>query len=785
MISERVRRLKEAVVNARPELFAERARLVTESYRATEGEPIEIRRGKMLAHILDRSTVSIREGELVVGVKTPTPLGSPVYPEVACTWLEEELDTISERRQAPFHVSEENRMSLREIIPYWRGKQTFDRIVESLPDEVKAATDEGVFFHYYLNRTIGHITVDYEKVLRKGFAGIKKDILNAMDRVDYQRWDCLRSVNTLKGMLITCDAAIAFAARYADLARRLAAEEGDPGRRAELLTIAGICERVPGGPARTFYESVQSFWFVHLILNLESNAYAISPGRFDQYIYPYYRDDLKAGRITPDQAQEIMDCLWVKFAELTVAKEAGTAKASNTYTDFQNLNLGGLTAEGLDAANDLSFMCLESTRRLQLPQPQVSVLVSARTSDEFLLKTCEVIRLGFGIPSVVNDDEKVMALMDKGKTLLDSRGLGGVNGCVELNVQGKDSMASSGYLNLALCLDLALNNGISRASGKELGPATGYLWDYRSFDELFEGFRRQLEHFVGVKVIYDGIARAVFADFCPVPFTSILIDDCIEKARDYHAGGAHYNLPLMCGVGTGTVTDSLAAIKKFVFEEGRIGPRDLMAALQADFAGHEPLRQILSSRAPKFGNDDDYADSIAHRVVSTFSDVLSGFRNGEGVPYVANMIPTTTHIPFGAVVGATPDGRKAGAPLSEGVSPVQGQDRHGPSAVINSVTRLDHARCCGTLLNMKFHPSLVAGDEGLRNLASLIRAYFDLGGHHMQFNVISAETLRKAQANPEEYRTLIIRVAGYSDYFINLSRELQDEIISRTEHMSF
>jgi formate C-acetyltransferase len=646
---------------------------------------------------------------------------------------------------------------------------------------VVQATDEGLFFHYYLNRTIGHITVDYERVLRKGFLGLRAEVEDELGRIDYEDRGCLNKIYQLRAMARCCDAAIRFAERYAGEAERQAATESNARRRTELEEIAEVCRRVPAYPARNFREALQSFWFVHLILNLETNSYAIGPGRFDQYLYPYYRADIDSGELTRDEARELLACLWLKFNELTVVKEGGTAKASTTYNDFQNLNLAGQTADGRDASNDLSYLCLEVTAQLKLPQPQISVLISEKTPDRFLLIACEVISLGFGMPAVFNEDEKVQALLHKGKTLEDAR-LGGINGCVELVVQGKDMMASSGYLSMPKCLELALNNGTNPVTGNRLGPATGDPQAFAAFDDLMEAFRKQLAHAVELKTVYDGVARRAYAEFCPVPFTSLLVSDCLEKGRDYHDGGSHYNLPLICGVGTGTMADALAAIKKLVYEDKQITMVELVEALQADFVGYERLRQMLLNRGPKWGNGNDYVDTLAHDVVEMFCDELEQHCNSEGVPYAANMIPTTTHIWFGSLSGATPDGRLAGTHFSEGISPVQGMDHNGPTAVVRSMACLDHARCCGTLLNMKFHPSALSGDEGLRKFADLIRTYFKLGGHHMQFNVLSADTLRAAQQRPEEHQNLIVRVAGYSDYFVRLSRDLQDEIISRTEH---
>lgn len=781
-LSLRIRHLLDGYYANRPEVFAERAVLVTRSYAQTEDQPILMRRARMMWDLLDGSTVFIRPGELIVGCKTPAILGSPLYPEVACDWVERELDTIARREEAPFDVSSETKQTLRDqVFDYWRGKQVYDRIVKVIPAEVQRATDEGVFFHYYLNRTIGHITVDYERVLKKGFLGLKAEVEQELAQVDLEEPGSLTKIHLLRAMSLCCDAAVRLAERYADEAERLSSLENDPARRAELAEIAEICRRVPAHPATTFHQALQSFWFVHLILNLESNGYAIGPGRFDQYLYSYYQADIEAGRLTREQARELLACLWIKFNELTVVKEGGTAKASTTYNDFQNLNLGGQTVGGEDATNPLSYLCLEVTGALQLPQPQISVLVSEKSPNAFLRQACEVIQLGFGMPSVFNHDEIIQALLLQGKPLDDAR-RGGINGCVELVVPGKEHMASSGYISLPKCLELALNNGVNPLTGTQLGPRTGPAGEFTSFEQVMKAFRQQLAHAIQLKVMYDGIARQVYAEFCPVPFTSLLMDGCLEKGKDYHDGGAKYNVPLICGVGTGTIADSLAAIRQVVYEEKATSVEELRTALQANFEGHTRLRQKLLNRVPKWGNGDNGVDTLAHDIVAMFCEELANHRNSEGTCYVANMIPTTTHIWFGALAGATPDGRLAGVPFSEGISPVQGMDRNGPTAVVRSMARLDQVRCSGTLLNMKFHPSALKGEESLDKFAQLIRTYFKLGGHHMQFNVLSSETLRAAQQHPDDYRTLIVRVAGYSDYFVRLSRELQDEIISRTEH---
>lgn len=782
MVSDRLKRLLDGFHTARPEVFAQRAVLATQAYAENEGQPMLLRRARMMEKILGGVQVLIRDDELIVGCKTPAILGSPLYPEVACDWIEEELDTMAERAYAPFYVSEETKNILRaEVFDYWKDKQVYNRIMDVLPKDIVQATDEGLFFHYYLNRTIGHITVDYERVLKKGFLGLKGEIEAELETVDFGATGGLKKHYLLQAMSSGCDAAIHFAERYADEAERLAMEEGDPDRVAELEEIAAVCRHVPAHPARSFREALQSFWFVHLMLNLETNSYAIGPGRFDQYLYPYYRADIDAGHLTPDQAWKLLACLWIKFNELTVVKEGGTAKASTTYNDFQNLNLAGQTRDGRDATNELSYLCLDVTGTLQLPQPQISVLISEKTPDQFLKTASQVISLGFGMPSVFNEDEKTAALLHKGKSLEDAR-QGGINGCVELVVQGKDMMASSGYINLPKCLELALNNGVNPLTGSQLGSKTGDPSQLETFDQLMQAFRQHVGHGIGRKVVYDGIARQAYAEFCPVPFTSLFVSDCMEKGLDFHSGGAHYNLPLMCGVGTGTMADSLATLKKVIYEDQVVTLPDLVQILNDNFQGHEQLRQLLLNRVPKWGNGDDYVDNLAQQVVDIFIEELEKHSNEQGQPYSANMIPTTTHIWFGDLTGATPDGRLANTPQSDGISPVHGMDRKGPTAVLLSMSRLDHERCSGTLLNMKFHPSALRSEDDQGKFSNLIRTYFKLGGHHIQFNVLSAETLLAAQQQPEDYQNLIVRVAGYSDYFVRLSKDTQDEIIARTEH---
>ncbi len=767
---------------AAPELFADRAVSATRSYRDTEGEPVALRRARMIARILDDHPVVIQDGELIVGMKTRTPRGSPVFPEINCAWVERDLDRLGSRANTPFYVSDDTKRTLREeVFPYWRGRQVWDRLKEAVTPEMWRADDRGVVYHYFRSRTVGHINAGYEKVLTKGMTGIRADAVRVLAGLRHEDASYLRRKQFLEAVILVCDATIAFARRHASAVRDLAAATAEPGRREELLRVAEVCERVPADPARSFHEALQAFWFTHLVLNLETDGHAFGPGRFDQYLLPYYRHSVRSGELTVDQAQELLDLLWVKFDEITLAKDSGESQTSSSYPEFQNLNIGGLTREGRDASNELSFMCLTALEHTRLPQPGLSAQISAKTSSRFLLRCCELLRLGLGMPAMFNSDTLVLGMVNRGKTLEDARA-SSLNGCVACFCDGKDRMASTGYFNLAKCLELALSDGVDRLSGERLGPSTGDPAGFRTFDEVVAAFRAQVAHFVDLKVHYDNTMRDVYATYCPVPFTSAVIDDCIERALDWHSGGARYNIATMSGVAVGTVADALSAIRTQVFERGEVTMADLVDHLARNWDGAELRRERVVNHVPHYGNDDDAADSLAVLTQQVFCDQVEAHRDVQGARYWVDLLPTTAHIALGELTGATPDGRHAGEPLSEGVSPVQGHDRRGPTAVARSVAKLDHARTNGTLLNLRVDPECLRTPDDLRKLAALIRGYFDQGGHHVQFNVVDRRTLLDAMTHPEQHRDLMVRVAGYSDYFVLLSPEIQREILSRTEH---
>jgi formate C-acetyltransferase len=735
---------------------------------------------------MESKTIYLGQGELIVGEKGPAPKATPTYPELCCHSLQD-LQILNDREKTAFAVSEEVRRVYREkIIPFWSGKTMRDRIFRAMDESWLAAYDAGMFTEFMEQRSPGHTVLD-DKIYRKGMLDFKRDIRRSLDSLDWMNDpQAYARQEELKAMLICADAIIRFAERHAEKARKLATGESDPQRKAELERIAEVCSHVPAHAPRDFWEALQSYWFVHLGVTTEMNPWdSFCPGRFDQHLYPFYKRGIEEGTLTREQAEELLQCLWVKFNNQPAPPKVGvTAAESGTYTDFAQINSGGMKEDGSDGVNDVTYLVLDVIEQMRLVQPSSSIQVSKKNPDRFIKRAARIIRTGFGQPSVFNSDLIVQELVRMGKSLADARN-GGSSGCVEVGAFGKEAYILTGYFSLPKVLELTLSNGVDPRTGKQIGLATGDPEQFGSFEQLFEAYRRQLNHLIDIKMRGNHVIERLYATYMPAPFLSILIDDCIARGKDYHDGGPRYNTNYIQGVGVGTITDALAAIKYHVFDQRSFSMGELRAALKADFRGHEPLRQTLLQRTPKYGNDDEYADEIMRSVFEAYFEAVDGRPNTKGGHYRINLLPTTVHVYFGSVMGATPDGRKAGLPLSEGISPVQGADRQGPTAVLKSAAKMDHGRTGGTLLNMKFTPALLEGDDGLDNLTHLIRAYFRLDGHHIQFNVVDADTLRKAQARPEEYQNLIVRVAGYSDYFIDLGQALQDEIIARTEQKAF
>ena len=786
MMTQRVARLRRESLDAKPSISTERAELVTEAYaQAGDDLPEPLRRAAAFRRLMEKKTIYIGEGELIVGEKGPAPKATPTFPELCCHSLED-LDLLDSREKIPFSVSAEaRRIYAEKIIPFWRGRTIRERLFREMTPEWKAAYEAGVFTEFMEQRAPGHTVLD-DKIYSKGFVDFKKDIERSLAALDREN-DPLAEAKKreLEAMLICADALIAFAARHAGKARELARAERDSERKAELERVAEICERVPAHPPRDFHEALLYYWFAHLGVTTELNTWdAFNPGHLDRHLLPFYRQGLGEGTLTRERAEELLQCFWIKFNNQPAPPKVGvTAEESGTYTDFAQINTGGVNEDGSDGVSELTFLMLDVIEEMRLLQPSSSIQVSEKSPDAFVERAARIIRTGFGQPSVFNADTIVRELVRQGKSLADARA-GGSSGCVEVGAFGKESYILTGYFNMPKVLEITLANGVDPRTGARIGLETGDAAGFASFDELFAAYEKQLRHFVDIKIRGNDAIERLYAAHMPAPFLSILIDDCVAKGTDYNAGGARYDTSYIQGVGLGTITDCMSAIKHHVFDEKSLSMERLREALASDFGGEERLRQMLLNRTPRYGNDDDRADDIMRRLFDAYFGAIDGRPNTRGGAYRINLLPTTVHIYFGRVTGATPDGRKASEPLSEGVSPVQGADRKGPTAVLRSVAKMDHVRTGGTLLNQKFTPQILEDETGLRGLGSLIRTYFGLGGHHIQFNVVDASTLRAAQRDPARHRDLIVRVAGYSDYFCDLGETLQNEIISRTEHGS-
>jgi len=783
-VNERTARLREDSLTAEPSISSERARLVTEFYRENLGRcSTPVLRARAFHHLCAHKTIWIGDGELIVGERGPAPKAVPTYPELTCHSLED-LRILDTRPLTSYRVPQaclDDYESV--VIPFWRGRSLRDRMMELLPADWKAAYAAGVFTEFMEQRAPGHTVLD-DKIYSRGLLDFRAEIGRSLAALDFAADPAaLDRHEQLTAMAIACDAAIVFAVRHADAAERLADEAGDAVRRAELQRIAAVCRRVPAHAPRDFHEALQAYWFCHLGVITELNGWdAFSPGHLDQHLLPFYRRGLADGSLTEAAARELVECFFVKFNNHPAPPKVGvTAAESGTYTDFANLNLGGLLADGADGSNEVSHLLLDVIDELHLLQPSSNLQLSRKTPDAVLAHALRVIRKGYGFPSLFNADAVVEEQLRQGKSLEDARA-GGCSGCVEVGAFGKEAYILTGYFNLVKVLEVALHDGIDPRTGTRLGPATGTAASFAGFDQLFAAYETQLRHLVDVKIRGNQIVGRLYATEMPAPFLSVLTDDCIARGRDYNAGGARYNNTFIQAVGIGTIADSLAAIRRHVFEDRAASLGELVEVLDGDFAGAEPLRQRMVNRMPKYGNDDDAADGLMRRVFAAAFSAIDGRPDARGGHHRLEMLPTTSHVYFGQVCGATADGRRSGAPLSEGISPVQGADRRGPTAVFRSAAKMDHIKTGGTLLNMKLSPSLLAGDDGIRRLAGLVRTYFKADGHHVQFNVVTADTLRAAQADPDAHRGLIVRVAGYSDYFCDLSAALQDEIIARTEH---
>jgi formate C-acetyltransferase len=785
-MTERVARLRQASLETKPWLSLERAQLMTEFYRQAGPLSPPVLRASALQYVLERRSIYIGAEELIVGERGPRPKGTPTYPELCCHTMED-FEILDTREKISYCVDDEaRRIQREEIIPYWKGCSMRDCIFAEMTPEWKNAYESGVYTEFMEQRAPGH-TVLGDVIYRKGLLDLKRDVAESVARLDFlndpQAYD---KQQQLRAMAIAADAVIRFAERHAEKAEEMAAAESDPLRKADLERIAAVCRRVPAHAPRDFWEALQAYWFTHLSVITELNTWdSFNPGHLDQNLYPFYQRDLDRGTLTREQARELLQCFWVKFNNQPAPPKVGvTAAESGTYTDFCNINTGGLKPDGSCGVSELSYLVLEVIDEMRLLQPSSNLQLSKKNPDRFLKRGLEIVRKGWGQPSIFNADMVVEELLRQGKSIEDARA-GGTSGCVETGAFGKEAYILTGYFNLPKVLEIALHNGRDPRTGKMVGIESGDPLSFRTYEDLAAAFRKQLHYLIEVKIRGNNVIERLYSRNMPAPYLSLLVDDCIAKGGDYNGGGPRYNSAYIMGVAPGTCTDSLAAIKYHVFERKNLSMADLLAALRDNFEGHEKTRLMLWNKTPKYGNDDAYADAILAQVFDMFFDEINGRPNTKGGQYRVNYLSTTCHVYFGSVTGATPDGRRAWEPLSDGISPVQGTDRKGPTAVIQSAAKMDHARTGGTLLNQKFTPKIVEGEEGIDHMAHLVRSYFKLDGHHIQFNVVTAETLREAQARPEQHRDLIVRVAGYSDYFCDLTPALQNEIIARTEQTGF
>ena len=786
-MNTRIEKLKKASFEAEPCISIERALLETEFYEENMGKySTPVLRALTFKHLCESKTIYIGNDELIVGERGPFPKAVPTFPELTCHRAKD-FRILNSRIMTRYRIFEEDIKTYEEkVIPFWEGRSMRNRIFRHVPDAWESAYHAGLFTEFMEQRAPGHTTLD-GTIYQKGMLDFKREIAESLSSLDFLTDpEAAKKAEELKAMDIACDAAIIFAERHADLAEKMAADEADAERRMELTKIAAICRWIPANGPKDLWEALQMYWFVHLGTITELNGWdAMNPGHLDQHLYPFYKKGLEEGTIDREKAKELISCFWIKVNNHPAPPKVGvTAAESGTYNDFTNINLGGLLSDGSDGVNELSYLILEVIDELHLLQPQSNVQISNKTPNQFLKAACRVIRKGYGYPSVFNADEVVMEQIRAGKTAEDARE-GGCSGCIETGAFGKEAYVLTGYLNVPKILEITLNNGVDPLSGEIVGMQSGDPRSFENFDALYAAFERQLAYIVDLKIRVNNYIERAFAENAPAPFLSVVIADCIAKGKDYYDAGPRYNTNYIQCCGIGTVTDSLSAVKKHVFEDKAVTMDHLLNALSNNFEGEEALRLRLKNKTPFFGNDDDSADSIMQRVYGSLFAEIDGKHNTKNGEYHLNMLSTTCHIYFGKKLGASANGRFSGLPESDGTSPSQGADRNGPTAVIKSLGKMDQIKSGGTLLNQRFLPSVLEKEEDLGKLAHLIRTYFKLNGHHIQFNIVDTKTLRSAQTNPEEYRDLLVRVAGYSDYFVDLDVYHQEEIISRNEHQGF
>lgn len=783
-MNERIKRLHQQSLDTPTTLTIERALIETAFYKEHYGSmPIAVLRARNFYEICKKRTIYIGDDELIVGERGPKPKAVPTFPELTCHSVED-LHTLDTRELQAYHISQEDIDTYeRDVIPYWRGKTQRERIFNHVSKAWEEAYHAGVFTEFMEQRAAGHTAMD-GKMYHTGLLETKARIEKKIAELDYiYDPEATDKQQELEAMAISCDAAILLAERHALLAEEMAAQETNPQRKAELEKIADVCHHVPAYAPRDLWEAIQMYWFVHLGTVTELNGWdSMNPGHIDQHLYPFFKKGVDEGTLTRDKAKELISCLWIKFNNQPAPPKVGvTALESGTYNDFTNINIGGVDRNGQSGTNELSYVILEVQEELHELQPGLSIHIAANTPDDFLLEGIKVIRQGHGYPSVFSPDTYVKELVRAGKSLEDARE-GGCSGCIEVGAFGKEAYLLTGYLNTPKILEITLNNGYDPIAKKQLGLKTGDPRTFTSYEQLYEAWHKQMVYFVNLKLSVNNYIERMFSLYAPATFLSLFIDDCIEKGKDYYSGGARYNTTYIQCTGLGTITDCLTTLKKHVFEEKKYTMDDILQACEHNFEGNEVMRQYIRNHTPFFGNDDEYADTIAVRVYNDLVDAIEGRPNTRGGQTHLNMLSTTCHNYFGSVCGATPNGRLAHFAISDGTSPAHGSDSHGPTAVIKSLGKLDQTKSGGTLLNVRFVPALLKRESDMMKLATLIRTYFKWGGHHIQFNIVDTQTLLDAQSHPDQYRDLLVRVAGYSDYFNDMTAQLQNEIIARTEN---
>lgn len=789
MITQRIEKIRLNYVNSKPCISTERARLFTESHKKTEGKPVCIRRAQAFYDTCANLGVHIFEGELIVGAIGEFRKCGILTPEFSWKWVDREMDTFSDRAQDPYVMTKEQCEYVRkEIFPYWKGKSLEEAFLARLPeDTAKIGVDTGILDNdSKWRQAVGEVTPDYQdQLFPKGFGGIIREAEEKKAALSYADADSQEKMEFYDSVILTSKGIILYANRYADEAERLAKIEKDEKRRQELLVIASNCRKVPEHSPETFYEALQFMWFTQIGGILSENPLSLNPGRFDQYTDPYYEEDLAKKRITPEFAQELVDALWLKYSEWVWTISANTADYFAGYNQFQNLTVGGKKRDGSDGTNAMTYMALKATEETKTHQPGLSVRVHQDCPEEFMAAVTHLVSTGTGFPAIHNDSAGYQMLINAGYEPDDARDWNNC-GCVVPHFRKTGEWTAAVNMNFGSAIEYALNEGKSLMTGKQMGLTEKPAAEFTSYGEVEEAFFRQFKNLCYHSIVLTTTAQRIHKEMVPRPFLSSCIEACMEKGVDLSKGGAKYNVgPVITGIGLAVTANSLAAVKKLVFEEQVCTMGELVQALRADWEGYEWLRKKAQA-VPKYGNDDPYVDQIAVKIANFFYHEIHGYKDIFGAPFTTAFMGISNYIPMGRVLGATPCGRKCGEPSSEGVSPYVGSDTSTPLAAMRSAAKLNQeVHSGGTLLNLRLNQELVSTKRGQANLGATIQNFFSLGAFHVQFNTLSSKVLRAAQEKPEDYRDLLVRVAGYSTQFVNLSKSLQDAIIARTEHAEF